>query len=165
MGEIIRFQTKGRVLIQGDLNARINTENDTIEPDKYDERLGISFTDIPCRNSQDHGEVNVRGVELLNLCKSLNMVILNGRKTGDVFGKYTSIHWNGKAVVDYAIVPADMFEHVSSFTVGNYAPFISDHCPIFYNIITNNLGRVTPEPSLEEVPKSFRLSQDDQTKS
>ena len=48
--------------------------------------------------------------------------------------------------------------------MGNYAPFISDHCPIFYNIITNNLGRVTPEPSLEEVPKSFRLSQDDQTK-
>ena len=164
VGEIISFQKKGRVLIQGDLNARINTENDTIEPDKYDEKLGISFTHIPSRNSQDHGEVNVRGAELLNLCKSLNMVILNGRKTGDVFGKHTSIHWNGKAVVDYAIVPADIFEHVSSFTVGNYAPFISDHCPIFYNIITNNLRRTTPEPSLEEVPKSFRLSQDDQTK-
>ena len=44
------------------------------------------------------------------------MVILNGRKPGDIFGKYISFHWNGKAVVvDYGIVPADIFENISLF--------------------------------------------------
>ena len=69
-------------------HARINTEKDTIDPDKYDEKLGIDFTAIPPRNSEDRGETNIRGVEFLNLCKSLNFTVLNGRKTGDLFGKY-----------------------------------------------------------------------------
>ena len=46
---------------------------------------------------------------------SLNMVILNGCKPGDIFGKYTSFHWNGKeVVVDYGIVPADIFENIEN---------------------------------------------------
>ena len=69
----------------------------------------------------DRGDVNIRGSELLNICMSLNMVILNGRKPGDIFGKYTSFHWNGKeVVVDYGIVPADIFENISFFYVGSY---------------------------------------------
>ena len=119
----MQFQRKGKIVLQGDFNARTNKEEDTIEPDKYDEHLGISFKRLLDRNSEDNREINVRGGELLNLCKSLNMTILNGRKTGDIFGKYTSIHWNGKAVVDYGVVPAEMYEEVSSFSVGNYSPF------------------------------------------
>ena len=114
--EVAKFQSRGRVILQGDFNARINMENDTIVPDKYDEHLGISFTAIPPRNSEDTGEINIRGAELLNMCKALNMTILNGRKSGDLFGKYTSIHWNGKAVVDFGIVPGDSYEVVTTFS-------------------------------------------------
>ena len=163
-GEITQFQKKGKVILQGDFNARTNKEEDTIEPDKYDEDLGISFTQLPSRNSEDSEEVNIRGGELLNLCKSLNMAILNGRKTGDIFGKYTSIHWNGKAVVDYGVVPTDLFEEVSYFSVGNYSPFISDHCPIFFEIKATPNKKTIPEPKLEESPKFFKIKSEDHEK-
>ena len=161
--EISQFQKKGNVILQGDFNARTNKREDTIMPDRHDEQMGIYFTPLPSRNSEDRGEINVRGEELLSLCKSLNMTILNGRKTGDIFGKYTSINWNGKAVVDYVVVPVDVYGDVSLFSVGNYSPFISDHCPIFFDI------RATPrkkssEPNLKESPKFFKIKVEDHEK-
>ena len=159
--EVAKFQSRGRVILQGDFNARINMENDTIVPDKYDEHLGISFTAIPPRNSEDTGEINIRGAELLNMCKALNMTILNGRKSGDLFGKYTSIHWNGKAVVDFGIVPADSYEAVTSFSVRNYAPFVSDHCPIFFDLRSLGKKATKQNENLKELPKVFRIRDDD----
>ena len=161
--EISKFQSKGRVILQGDFNARTNKEEDTIKPDKYDEQLGIHFTSLPSRNSEDRGVINARGEELLSLCKSLNMTILNGRKTGDIFGKFTSIHWNGKAVVDYAVVPVNMYEEVTLFSVGNYSPFISDHCPIYFDIRASPREK-PPEPNLRESPKFFKIKVEDHEK-
>ena len=91
------------------------------------------------------------------------MAILNGRKTGDIFGKYTSINWNGKAVVDYSIVPTDFFEEVISFRVGNYSPFLSDHCPIFFEIRAIP-RKVNPEPKLKPSPKFFKIKIEDHEK-
>ena len=42
--------------------------------------------------------MNQRGRELLDLCKVNDMIISNGRKIGDLFGKYTSHQWNGSAL-------------------------------------------------------------------
>lgn len=114
------------------------------------------------RNSEDRGDPNIRGLELLNMCKSLDMAILNGRKTGDLFGKNTSFDWNGKAVVDYAIIPTDLFDNISLFKVGNYVPFLSDHCPIFFEIKTCGQMNTAQESGLLESPKAFYLSPQDQ---
>ena len=90
--DIAKFQQKGEVIIQGDLNARTGRENDfvnlhNIESHKdYDEE---EEPGIRQRNSEDT-VINKRGEELVELCKSLNMVILNGRKVGDPWGKMTS---------------------------------------------------------------------------
>ena len=96
------------------------------------------------------------------MCKSLDMAILNGRKTGDLFGKNTSFNWNGKAVVDYAIVPTDLFDNISLFKVGNYVPFLSDHCPIFFEVKTSGQINTAQESGLLESPKAFYLSPQDQ---
>ena len=126
--------------------------------------LGLSFTAVPSRNSEDTGEINIRGTELLNMCKALNMTILNGRKSGDLFGKYTSINWNGRAVVDFGVVPIGSYEAVTSFNVGNYAPFISDHCPIFFKVQAMSNKPVKSDDSLKELPKVFRISENDLVK-
>ena len=160
-GEIALFQSKGKVFLQGDFNARINTENDAIVPDKYDEELGIEFTALPPRNSEDKGETNIRGNEFLNMCKAFDMTILNGRKPGDLFGKYTSLNWNGRAVVDFGVVPVDMFEAILSFTVGNYAPFISDHCPIFFDLKTTRKKVTEVDADLKESPVVYKISDED----
>ena len=59
--------------------------------------------DVHGRNSEDNVPSDHRGKELLEMCKSLGLLILNGRKVGDLFGKYTSFQWNGSSVVDYVL--------------------------------------------------------------
>ena len=84
------FRQKGAVLVQGDLNARTGRELDFIESDKSDEAFGIeNFSNHLKRNSED-AKMNQRGRELLDLCKVNDLLITNGRKVGDLFGKFTT---------------------------------------------------------------------------
>ena len=92
------------------------------------------------------------------------MTILNGRKPGDLLGKYTSFNWNGRAVVDFGLVPVDSIDAVVSFTVGNYAPFISDHCPIFFDLKTSTKKVIEVDANLKESPIVFKISDEDQIK-
>ena len=62
-------------------------------PDKtvdFDFLNNSGDTTLPVRNSEDK-VIDNRGKELLEICKSLNLVITNGRKPGDMYGKYTSM--------------------------------------------------------------------------
>lgn len=45
-------------------------------------------------------EINIYGGKLIEMCKSYNIRILNGRTLSDQEGAYTSCQYNGKAVVD-----------------------------------------------------------------
>ena len=79
--------------MQGDLNARTANDKDYIESDKPDSYFGIeNLSNQNLRNSEDENK-NPRGNELLDVCKLNDMLIINGRKTGDHFGKYTCHNW------------------------------------------------------------------------
>ena len=69
------------------------------------------------------------------------MIITNGRKIGDLFGKFTSHQWNGSALNDYLIAPNNFQHKISSFSVGDYVPWLSDHCPIYSTIVLNDLNK------------------------
>ena len=92
--ENIKFlRSKGEIMMNGDLNAKTGNLDDTITPDKSDKGFGITVGLPPHkRNSQDN-VVNACGSEMLDMCKSLDLNIVNGRKTGDLFGNYTCIKW------------------------------------------------------------------------
>ena len=152
--EIECFKQKGIVLIQGDLNARVGKELDYIEFDKHLDLGDIDGTgssqepremdmtgeivmDYPPRNSEDK-KVNPRGRELLDICRVHDLLIANGRVTGDIFGKYTSHQYNGSALNDYLLVPNKFYQRISNFMVGDYSPWLSDHCPIYSNISLNS---------------------------
>ena len=81
---------------------------------------------------------NARGQELLDVCKLNDVLILNGRTVGDAFGSCTSHQWNGSSVVDYALLPNNFTKNISTFTVGDYVPWLSDHCPIHTDILFND---------------------------
>ena len=131
------YSKKGEVILQGDINARTGDEPDFLSKDKYDDLFGIENREInPPRNSEDK-KVCERGSLLLDLCKSGDYRIANGRKPGDLFGKYTSIQWNGSALVDYVITPASNFSRVVELKVGKFYPCLSDHCPLQYKIKLN----------------------------
>ena len=132
--DIISLQKKGDVMIQGDLNAKTGKLEDIITPDKSDELFDLCIDQPPQkRNSQDD-TVNPRGNELLDLCKSLDLNIVNGRKTGDLFGNYTCFQWNGNSVVDYLVTSSCALENVMKFQVGDFLPWLSDHCPIYFTL-------------------------------
>ena len=136
--EILAFQKKGEVLLQGDFNARTGVDDNTITIDKYDDEHMVPVENlvqnIPNRNSEDKVPADHRGKELLEMCKSLGLLILNGRKVGDLFGAYTSFQWNGSSVVDYVLAANSIYSSISYFRVGNYVPWLSDHCALRYRL-------------------------------
>ena len=137
--EINMFKRKGVVLVQGDLNARTGNEKDFIAYDKYDKKLGVeNLNNQNIRNSQDLN-INARGKELIDVCKINDFLIMNGRKIGDLFGKYTSHQWNGSSVVDYFLAPNAFSQKILNFSVGKFIPWISDHCPIHTTFILHRL--------------------------
>ena len=145
---ILLLKSKGCIIINGDLNARTGCLPDTISPDKYDEEFNICLNDNSLkRNSQDR-KVNQRGNELLDLCKSLDLNIVNGRKTGDLFGN---------SVVDYLLISESLFSQVSSLVVGELSPWLSDHCPIYYTLEVHKskTGDQPAAPPKEKAPKRF----------
>ena len=83
---IMDLQNKGYIIITGDLNAKTSDLEDFIAPDKSDDVFNLNIGQPPSkRNSQDK-MTNTRGNEMLDMCKSLDLYIVNGRKTGDLFG-------------------------------------------------------------------------------
>ena len=70
--EINLYKGRGVILVQGDLNARTGSEKDFIEYDKYNDTLSIeNYDNQHLRNSEDQ-KTNVRGRELLDICKLID---------------------------------------------------------------------------------------------
>ena len=85
------FQAQGSVLVCGNLIARTGQEPDTLSTQE-DKHLpgGDSITTPICppRHNYDH-ITNKNGSQLLQLCCTLGMYIVNGRLRGDSYGRYT----------------------------------------------------------------------------
>ena len=115
--EINNFRKKGIVLLQGDLNARTGQDNDFVEFDESDKELGVDNFENQCKRNSEDKNKNTRGNDLLDICKVNDMLVLNGRTSGDIFGKYTCHNWNGSSVVDYFLCPNDFSNRIPTFSV------------------------------------------------
>jgi hypothetical protein len=125
-------------MIAGDLNARTGESMDFITNDtNYCLPIDNYIPDkqIMHRKSQDK-ECKGRGNELLNLCISAKLRILNGRVFGDSQGKFTCHTYAGSSVVDYVLANEAFLNNFMYLTVKDWQPFISDHCPISFSITT-----------------------------
>lgn len=129
--DIALFHRKGLIVLAGDFNARTGKENDFItdESGKF-----IPGGDIPpppnlTKRQNFDNIVNDHGKQLLDLCKTCDLRILNGRSKGDTLGKFTFHSINGISTVDYIIVSHDLFTSVQGFAVKQPNIF-SDHSQI-----------------------------------
>ncbi len=128
-----KYSQLGSTLILGDFNARTGDLSDT---DTMNVSLGELTTlpsdltqfnnDIPNRQNCDR-KINERGRELIDLCKTTNHIILNGRFLGDSMGYFTFMNDNGCSVVDYALADTELFKRVMYIKVSPLI-HISDHC-------------------------------------
>ena len=132
-----RFSKEGDVIIMGDLNAHINeSELDFIlydTNDKFDSFLPDDYVADSVyrrRNTCIPQLTNTYGRNILDICLSAQLRILNGRTLGDTSGKMTFFNSQGMAIDDYCICSANLLPSVLSFVVEDFYPTLSDHCPI-----------------------------------
>ena len=133
--EMSKYAALGNVCISGDFNARTAVKPDFIAPDKITDSISNMFEDKVCnqiRNNLDM-KTNAAGLQLLNLCKITDSLILNGRVIGNLTGHYTYIAKNGCSVVDYTIVDNYLFEKIIYQTI-DLPSHISDHCLQHFSI-------------------------------
>ena len=164
-GKLAQFSGLGDTILLGDMNSRTLCLPDFIPdddsqhvpvppPELYDSQL--SGTEP--RFNQDPGYNNY-GPKFLELCKKVNLRILNGRFFGDWIGNLTCFTGRGSSTVDYGAVSPGLLTKIRCFQVGTIMPIFSDHCPIMIKI------KVNAKFSLENknynfVPKPDKISWD-----
>ena len=132
--DIAKYQNLGKVFVCGDINARTGCEPDYILFDHYIEaglNINIESTDIPPRKNKDH-VIDSYGKRLIELCKTTNLLITNGRLDKD-FGEFTFYGQKGCSAVDYLLLSLLDFETISPFNVCETTEF-SDHAVITFGI-------------------------------
>ena len=95
----------------------------------------------------------------------MDINIINGRKTGDPFGQHTCIKYNGNSVVDYVIASPTVYDKISLFKVGEFLPWLSDHCPLYYTLEVSKGFTVTgKEHTKSKAPKRYVWSEESKAK-
>ena len=166
--DIIEAGNNYPIILIGDINARvgklsdymINYDNDLVPSILVSEIFHPKTERKNCDN-----QVNKEGIKLIEMCKALDMMILNGRTNGDYFGRIT--HYNkyqGSSTVDLAAVSCNIFEYISSFMVMPQLD-ITDHCKIITKL--NNIININKEDRNNSnkynwlnMPNSFKWDKD-----
>ena len=159
--DIALFSSEGFVLIAGDLNSRTGCGLDY-----YDEETSTFENDaftlpnyaIKTRKNFDN-IINEHGKGLLEICKSCDLRILNGRTKGDSFGKITYHSAKGISVVDYIIASQEMLHLVENLIV-KQPTIYSDHSQIICWLKTtqpksNRPSENNSQVKTEDLPKQF----------
>ena len=149
--DICGFPPQFDYLLCGDYNARTNTL-----PDYLDEYLCGNDGNLPIfetannkqsvllrkmaenseldRFSKDTVRANKHGVNLLEFCKTVGLLIINGRLGSDKgVGELTRVDTTGCSVVDYMICNPDLFSQITHFGIEQKVPE-SDHCGLSISI-------------------------------
>ena len=170
---VVKFSNKGYVGVCGDLNGRTadlsdeptelqinlpDSPNSDLAPPKWYQSNSLSP-----RVSMDATH-NSQGLDLLSLCHSSGLRIMNGRCFKDKgIGDFTySINGN-KSVIDYLLLCEKLSCKLSDFEVGMKWPD-SDHAPLYFEFIaTTPMPRGTCENRstvLGEVYNKFVFNKD-----
>ena len=142
------------VFLLGDLNARTGKLNDMLNFEDYvAKHFGLSDNDylniqndlisnnVSLERKNEDLKINQAGREIIDVCKSLGLVIVNGRLSEDKnIGKFTCHNRNqGKSTIDYAIMSPLLLQNISHFSVCEFDDMLSDtHCAISLVFRTKN---------------------------
>ena len=132
--DILTFCTDDKpVMLIGDLNGRTGSLNDLYEePDTQfcspitQRKLSLN---VPIRINCDV-LVNSHGEKIIKLCKTFDLIILNGRLKGDAVGNFTHLNKNnGPSAIDYCICSNELYGCIDNFIVLPLTG-LSDHSKI-----------------------------------
>jgi exonuclease III len=138
--DITHFSQAGNVIICGDFNARTGRQSDyqhTFGNDNHDimapSYITSSKTFPPHVRHSDDNKVNQYGKELLELCKSSNLRIMNGYFNNDSStGSFTCYTANGRSLIDYLICDICSHDKLTDFGIEPLSSN-SDHRPLVFS--------------------------------
>ena len=164
--DISFFNSQGSILLLGDLNARTGKYNDHLEmTDKNYLEIDMfeNTENISQRNNCDN-ILNNHGKIVLQICKSFDLRILNGRRKGDSLGNVTFHGRNGVSTVDYIICDELLFREIDFFIVKPLTT-LSDHSQIitWLNIkstLSFHKGNELDFSTLKKLPTQFIWDKD-----
>ena len=137
--EEMRIQfPKAEFIIGGDFNSRVGIETEQVdlntEYDIFSRGLKTNLTDRKCKDTVQ----NNSGKKLLNVCKSCDLIIGNGRTKGDRLGEFTFVTQQGKSCIDLVLISPSLLSCTEfDLVVGERVE--SSHFPIITKLtIVNN---------------------------
>ena len=161
----------GCIIVCGDMNARTAEQDDYARlADLQDfvdvpEEGAYLGADVPRRSNCDKAPTSgTWGEELLDLCRSTELLIVNGRTPGDHTRRYTFTSPQRQSVVDYFLVSAQHLPSVADMRVmcdANYCnlsrdmPYDSeksDHFPLQLDL---SCSIRTPGADAGSIPSQF----------
>ncbi|CAG2214636.1 unnamed protein product [Mytilus edulis] len=152
------------ILFCGDLNARTSTEEDYIAQDssRYLPLFESYKPDNQIRFRKNCDEtLDSRGKEIIDLCISNQMRVVNGRCMGDLLGHFTCFNTHGQSTVDYLIANERLFNQILYFRVSEFVSTFSDcHCKISWEILAKYQITETQSNNLHAAPVNFRWTED-----
>ena len=163
--DLTRHKNSGQCLVMGDMNGYTNTLPDFNNFDDNTKVLPLPenyICDKPTnRRNSDPRPPNNRGKDILDFCKSTGLRIINGRKLGDLNGKFTCFDARAEtpSVIDYAIAEHELHNEISFFRVLPFTPF-SDHCPLEIKINANFTIKMAERAKLKLKPPPVRYKWD-----
>ncbi|CAG2220031.1 unnamed protein product [Mytilus edulis] len=164
MNDLERSSSKGDILFCGDLNARTSTEEDYIAQDssRYLPLFESYKPDNQIRFRKNCDEtLDSRGKEIIDLCISNQMRVVNGRCMGDLLGHFTCFNTHGQSTVDYLIANERLFNQILYFRVSEFVSTFSDcHCKISWEILAKYQITETQSNNLHAAPVNFRWTED-----
>ena len=123
-------KNKDFILLVGDMNCRSARIQDFIDTSGNKHIDDIPPTLVDNKRNNIDSQINSHGLKLINLCKTCNLRIINGRKIRGSFGKPTYFSSEGScSAIDYSIILDNFFHRVPFFIVKPQS-LISDHCQI-----------------------------------
>lgn len=131
-----------KVCVVGDWNARTSNMNELrtqTHSDKYAPSFETAHSETieGTRQSKDK-EVNLYGKKLVNVCKSLNFYIINGRNIRDMEGEYTFVGHQGNSMIDLGLTHIDNHGCIQ-LEVGEQ--LFSSHQPVQLYLETKSMQR------------------------
>ena len=140
------------VLIIGDLNSRTGELPDYEDTEEKHTEYTTGRKTFPKPRKNRDKTVNKMGEKLIELCKSHDLQILNGRSVGDPLGSLSFYDSKqGASAIDVAIASDPIVKEVKTFTVNNPVEF-SQHCKIelrLKNIIALSCEEADQYPWIE----------------
>ena len=78
------------------------------------------------------------------------------------------MEWNRSGRLRHSIVlivkKSELFKNITCFKVGEYSPWVSDHSPLLFEMISSKTLKETEKEKLDELPKSFQFSLENRQK-